>query len=70
MSTTTTDTTRARRRVERARAKHEAARAELDAAIRDGRAEGLSLRDLASASGFAVEWVRRISTRAPLVEEV
>lgn len=64
MSTTQTDDqTKARRRVERAKAKADSARAELDAAIVDGRTAGLSLRDLAGASGFAVEWVRRISTR-------
>jgi hypothetical protein len=58
------DQVKARRRVERAKSKSDAARAELDAAIVAGRGAGLSLRDLAGASGFAVEWVRRISTRA------
>lgn len=60
---TTEEQTKARRRVERAKAKADTARAELDAAIRDGRGAGLSLRDLARSSGFAVEWVRRISAR-------
>jgi len=55
--------TPARRRVERAAAKHAAARAELDAALADGRAAGLSLRELAVASGLSKEWVRRIAAK-------
>lgn len=48
------------RRVARAAAKFAAARVERDQSIRDARAAGLSLREIATASDVAVESVRRI----------
>ena len=54
---TTKQTTK---RVERAAARFAAARVERDDTIKEARAAGLSLREIASASGLAVESVRRV----------
>jgi hypothetical protein len=50
-------------KVTRAARKAASARSELDQAIRDARAAGLSLRAIASASGLSREWVRQIAAR-------
>lgn len=52
-----------RRRVKRVAARYATARADLEAAIRDGRDAGLSLRDLGEASGLSAEWVRKLLAR-------
>lgn len=52
--------TRQIKAAERAAAKYAAARAARDAAIVAGRESGLTLRELASATGLAVESVRRV----------
>lgn len=49
------------RRLERAAAKHAAARVELEAAIADARDAGMTVRAVAAATGFSPEWVRRIA---------
>ena len=48
------------RALKRAAAKFAAARVDRDQMIRDARQAGLSLREIAVASGLAVESVRRI----------
>lgn len=50
------------RRVRRASAAVEAARAELADAMRDARTAGVALRPIAEASGLSVEWTRRLTT--------
>lgn len=57
----TTETAAAERSVQRAAAKHAAARAELEEAIQSGREAGLPLRRIAALSGLSPEWVRRIA---------
>lgn len=52
------------KRVESAAAVAEAARAELEATMRNAYAAGLALRPIARAAGFSVEWTRRIIGRA------
>lgn len=47
------------RRVERAAAKLEQARAELEAAMRASREAGQPLRPIATAARLSVEWTRR-----------
>jgi hypothetical protein len=48
-------------KVARAARKAASARQELDTAIREARAEGLSLRSIAKAADLSPEWVRRIA---------
>jgi DNA-binding Lrp family transcriptional regulator len=48
-------------KVRRAAAKAAQARHGLDEAIREARAAGLSLREIAKAAGLSPEWVRRIA---------
>ena len=50
------------KRVQRAAAKAAAARADLEAAMRDARNAGVALRPLAEASGLSVEWTRRLTS--------
>lgn len=47
-------------KLKRAQLKFDAARAERDRALREGREAGLSLRTLAELTGLGVETVRRI----------
>ena len=47
-------------KLKRAAAKAATARADLEATIRDARAEGMSLRTIADATGMSHETVRRI----------
>lgn len=51
----------AEQKVARAAAKAASARQDLDAAIRQAREEGLSLRTIAKAAGLSPEWIRRIA---------
>jgi hypothetical protein len=48
------------RRVERAARKGDAARRELEAAMRAASDAGLPLRPIAKAAGLSVEWTRRL----------
>lgn len=50
--------------IERAAAKNAAARVAFEAALISGRSQGLSWRQLASASGLSVEGVRKIVARS------
>jgi hypothetical protein len=51
----------AEQKVARAARKAASARQELDAAIREARAEGLPLRTVAAAAGVSYETIRRIA---------
>lgn len=48
------------RRVRRAARRAEAARAELEEAMRAASLAGLTLRPIAAAAGLSVEWTRRL----------
>jgi len=48
------------RRVQQAASKHEAARVQLEDAMRAASAAGHSLRAISAAAGMSPEWVRRI----------
>jgi hypothetical protein len=48
------------RRVERAARRGEAARRELEAAMRAARDAGVTLRPIAQTAGLSVEWTRRL----------
>ncbi len=50
------------KKVERAAAKAAVSREELEAAIREAREAGASLRDVAKAAGMSYETVRRIAS--------
>jgi hypothetical protein len=50
------------RRVRRAAAAVETARAELELAMRDARSAGVALRPIADAAGLSVEWTRRLTS--------
>lgn len=54
----------AEQKVARAAAKAAQARQDLDTAIREARAAGLSLRTIATAAGLSPEWVRRIAAES------
>lgn len=49
------------RKVARAAHRSQMSRLQLDIAIREARAEGLSLRTIAKAAGLSPEWVRKIA---------
>jgi hypothetical protein len=51
--------------VTRAAARNDAARLELETAMRQARDAGLALRPIAEAAGFTPEWTRRILAKAP-----
>lgn len=57
-------TPRELRAVERARVRHERARAELELAIQQASAAGHPLRPIAAAAGLSVEWTRRTIMKA------
>ena len=48
------------KRVRRAAARADAARAELEHALKDARDAGHALRPIAEAAGLSVEWTRRL----------
>jgi hypothetical protein len=50
------------RRVRRASANVDTARAELELAMRDARGAGVALRPIADAAGLSVEWTRRLTS--------
>ena len=52
------------RNVQRAAAKAERARAELETSMRLARDAGIALRPIAQASGFSMEWTRRLTAPA------
>jgi len=52
------------KRVQRAAVKYDAARIELEDAMRSASEAGHALRPIADASGFSAEWVRRIIGKA------
>jgi ribosome-binding protein aMBF1 (putative translation factor) len=52
----------AEQKVARAARKAASARADLDDAIREARAAGLSLRTIAAAANLSPEWVRKIAS--------
>lgn len=52
------------KRVERAAARYEAARADLEEAMQKASVAGYPLRPIATAAGLSVEWTRRIIGKA------